>query len=248
MPSRGRYLAKKLFELSGFVPIGAFLIDHLYSNFQVVGKGGAERFNQVVKDLQTNPIVVYLEIGLIALPLLYHAAYGLFVASQARPNNGDYGYLRNWMYLLQRVTGVLLILYISYHVWNTRFFPLLHQDDPRLQIVDGKPLLSTAYMHDYLLETHIGIRVYWIYFVGVSCAVFHFSNGLWNLGYHWGLTISPRSQRLWGFCCGLVGAMLLALGLASLNAFVGESQAAGAANPGAAGPAHVARPHLSVKT
>ncbi|HEX6835223.1 MAG TPA: hypothetical protein VF334_01555 [Polyangia bacterium] len=56
--------------------------------------------------------------------------------------------------------------------------------------------------------------------MGVSCAVFHFCNGLWNLGYHWGLTVSPRSQRLWGYACGLIGVTLLAVALASLRAFI----------------------------
>ncbi|MGZ3443230.1 MAG: hypothetical protein ACXVDD_27100, partial [Polyangia bacterium] len=168
--SRVRYFAKKLFELTGFVPIGAFLIEHLYSNFQVVGPGGEGRFDEVVKSLQTNPIIIFLEIGAIGLPLLYHAAYGLFVASQARPNPGAYGYGRNWLYLFQRITGVILLFYIGYHVWNTRFVPIMHPDDPLLQNVDGQALVSTKYMKNYLWETHLGIRVYWIYLIGICCA------------------------------------------------------------------------------
>ncbi len=218
--SRTRYLTKKLFELTGFVPIGAFLLEHLYSNFQAVGPGGAQRFDTVVRDLQTNPIVIFLEIGFIGLPLLYHAGYGLFVASQGRPNVGAYGYGRNWLYLFQRITGVILIFYIGYHVWNTRLAPIFHPDIPTLQNVDGQPLVSSRYMHDYLLESHFGIKVFWIYLVGVGCAVLHISNGLWNLGYHWGLTVSPRSQRLWGYACGLIGVTLLAVALASLRAFL----------------------------
>jgi hypothetical protein len=34
------------------------------------------------------------------------------------------------------------------------------------------------------------------------------------------LTISPRSQRISGFVCGLVGVTLFAVGMASLMAFV----------------------------
>src|SRR5688572_5042934 len=105
--ARTQFYARKLFELTGFLPIGAFLIEHFYSNFQAVGPGGAERFDHVVRDLQTNPIIIFLEIGVIALPILYHAGYGLFVAMQARPNTGGYGYLRNWFYVLQRITGVI---------------------------------------------------------------------------------------------------------------------------------------------
>jgi succinate dehydrogenase / fumarate reductase cytochrome b subunit len=218
--ARTQYFAKKLFELTGFLPIGAFLIEHLYSNFQRVGPGGAERFDKVVVDLQTNPIIIFLEIGAIGLPLLYHAAYGLFVARMARPNTGSYGYLRNWTYLFQRITGVILIFYIGYHVWNTRLVPVIHPETPLLQPVGNEHLVSSAYMKEYLNASHFGVQVVWFYVVGVLCAVFHFANGLWNVGIHWGLTISPRSQRISGFVCGLVGVTLLAVALTSLVAFV----------------------------
>jgi succinate dehydrogenase / fumarate reductase cytochrome b subunit len=222
--ARTQYFAKKLFELTGFLPIGAFLIEHLYSNFQRVGPGGSERFDKVVVDLQTNPIIIFAELGMVVLPLLYHAAYGLFVARMARPNVGSYGYLRNWTYLFQRITGVILLFYIGYHVWNTRLFPLFAKPEnplyPLLQQADGQKLVSSAYMRDYLNASHMGVQVMWIYVVGVACAVFHFANGLWNVGIHWGLTISPRSQRVSGFVCGLVGVTLLAVALSTLVAFV----------------------------
>jgi succinate dehydrogenase / fumarate reductase cytochrome b subunit len=221
--ARTQYFAKKLFELTGFLPIGAFLLEHLYSNYQRVGPGGAERFDGVVNTLQTNPLIVWLEIFAIGLPLLYHAGYGLFVAKMARANNGGYGYLRNWTYLFQRITGVLLIFYIAYHVWNTRLFPLVakpeHPMYGLLQTAGAEKLVSSAYMHDYLLGSHVGIQVIWIYVVGVFCAVFHFANGLWNAAIHWGLTISPRSQRVSGLVCGVIGVALLAVALTSLVAF-----------------------------
>lgn len=220
---RTQYFAKKLFELTGFLPIGVFLIEHLYSNFQAVGPGGEERFNDVVRDLQTNPIIIFLEIGGIGLPLLYHALYGLFIAKMARPNVGSYGYLRNWTYVFQRLTGVILLFYIGYHVWNTRLYPLWAQPDHplygHLMQADGQHLVTGAYMKHYLAETHLGIQVMWIYVIGLASAVYHFANGLWNVGIHWGLTVSPRSQRLSGLACGGIGIVLLAVGLASLLAF-----------------------------
>lgn len=220
MDNRTKYFAKKAFELSGFVPIGAFLVEHLYSNFQAVGPGGAQRFDDVVKNLQTNPIIIFAEIAFIALPLLYHASYGLFVAMPiARPNVGGYGFLRNWTYLLQRVTGVILVFYIGYHVWNTRLYPLWATDTTYLMEADGQRLVTSKYMAHYLNQSHLGVQVLWLYVAGVACAVFHFANGLWNFGVHWGITLSPRSQRISGFVCGLVGVTLLAVGLASLLAF-----------------------------
>jgi len=221
--TRRQFYAKKLFELSGFLPIGAFLLEHFYSNFQAVGPGGAERFDGVVRSLQSNPLIIYLEIFAIGLPLAYHAGYGLLVARQARPNNGQYGYFRNWAYLLQRASGVILLFYIGYHVWNTRLFPHFAKPDNPLYgyLLDegGEKLVSSSYMTHYLAETHLGISVIWIYVVGVACAVYHFANGLWNAAIHWGLTISPRSQRWSGLVCGFIGVTLLAVGLASLLAF-----------------------------
>src|SRR5260370_15355911 len=112
--ARTRFYAKKLFELTGFLPIGGFLLEHFYSNFQAVGPGGAARFDKIVVDLQTNPLIIFLEIGVIGLPLLYHAAYGIFIARMAKPNVGSYGYMRNWFYLFHRIIRVDLILYIWY--------------------------------------------------------------------------------------------------------------------------------------
>ncbi|MEO6950701.1 MAG: succinate dehydrogenase [Polyangia bacterium] len=216
---RTRYLARKLFELSGLVPIGAFLVEHLYSNFQAVGPGGQARYDKLVVDLQSNPLTIYLEIFAIALPLLYHAGYGLFVASKARVNSGEYGYLRNWTFVLQRITGVLLFCYIGYHVYNTRLYPLLHAEDPLLQNVGGEVLVSSAYMHHYLGELHLGVPVFWLYVVGLACAVYHFGNGLWNLGIHWGLTVSPASQKVSGWACSAAAGALLFIGIRSLYAF-----------------------------
>jgi succinate dehydrogenase / fumarate reductase cytochrome b subunit len=221
---RTQYFAKKLFEISGFLPIGGFLVEHLYSNFQRVGPGGAERFDKVVSDLQTNPIILFLEIFAIGLPLLYHAVYGLFIAKMAKYNNGEYGYLRNWTYLFQRFTGFILIVYIGYHVWNTRLFPLMAKPDDALygllQQAEGQKLVSSAYMQRYLTSAHAGVQVMWIYVLGIACAVYHFANGIWNIGIHWGITITPRAQRTSGFVCGLIGVTLLAVGLTSLLAFI----------------------------
>ena len=217
--SQRSFYARKLFELSGLVPVGAFLVDHLYSNFQAVGPGGAARFDRVVVDLQTNPAVIYAEIFAIALPLLYHAAYGLFVMRIARPNAGAYGYARNWTYVLQRVTGALLLFYIAYHVYNTRLHPLFAADDPTLQHVGKVGLVSSSYMHHYLAGVHGGLPVFWIYVVGLACACFHFGNGLWNLGIHWGLLLGRTAQRRAGWAFAAVAGALFFLGVESLLAF-----------------------------
>jgi len=113
------FILRKLHQLSGIVPLGAFLLEHFYTNSKALT--GASDFNNAVKDLQSIPYIIFVEIGLIFIPLIYHAVYGLFITWEARPNNLKYPYPRNWFYTIQRVTGVILFFFITFHVLNFRF-------------------------------------------------------------------------------------------------------------------------------
>ncbi len=210
------YLARRLHSLTGVIPIGAFLVEHFYSNYQAVGPGGQARFNGVVQELQKNPVIVWLEIFVIALPILYHAIYGLLVAGQARSNATHYSYRANWRFLFQRVTGVILILYIGYHVWMTRLRPVF---DPQ-SFAQSQGFITYEYMHSYLTEPLLGVPTWIFYIIGVVCACFHFANGLWGFLIHWGITVGPRAQRLSAYACFALGILLTLLGLNSLYAFV----------------------------
>jgi succinate dehydrogenase / fumarate reductase cytochrome b subunit len=55
---------------------------------------------------------LFVEIGGIFIPLIYHAVYGLVITAEARPNNLAYPYPRNWFYTIQRVTGIILFFFI----------------------------------------------------------------------------------------------------------------------------------------
>jgi succinate dehydrogenase / fumarate reductase cytochrome b subunit len=209
-------LLRRLHSLTGVVPIGAFLIEHLYSNYQAVGPGGAARFNGVVEDLQRNPVIIFAEIFAIGLPILYHAFYGTIIAGEARTNSLAYRYGANWRFLFQRVTGVFLVLYIGYHVWMTRLRPVF---DPG-RFAAAKGLVTWDYMHGYLNERLLGVPTWWLYVVGVLAACFHFANGLWGFLIHWGVTTGPRAQKISALACAGLGVALAALGLNSLVAFV----------------------------
>jgi succinate dehydrogenase / fumarate reductase cytochrome b subunit len=66
------------------------------------------------------------------------------------------------------------------------------------------------------------IAVPWItwvvYPIGILASCYHFANGLWTAAITWGLTISARSQRRFGYLCGAVGLILLVLGYSALFA------------------------------
>src|ERR671929_154384 len=113
------FLLRKLHQLTGIIPLGVFLLEHFYTNSKALT--GAADFNNAVKDLQSIPYILFVEIGGIFLPLIYHAVYGLFITWEMRPNNAHYPYPRNWFYTIQRVTGIILFFFITFHVLNFRF-------------------------------------------------------------------------------------------------------------------------------
>src|ERR1700678_829219 len=102
-PGEGHsFLLRKLHSLSGIVPIGAFLIEHLVSNFEAL-KGPAAYAAQV-KFLNSLPLVRVLEWGLIFIPLAYHMLYGLYIAVRGKSNLVYCSWAGNWMYMTQRWT------------------------------------------------------------------------------------------------------------------------------------------------
>ena len=69
------FVWRKLHSLLGIVPLGAFLVEHLLSNFEAL-KGPAA-YGEQVKFLNSLPLVRVLEWVFIFLPILYHGLYGL---------------------------------------------------------------------------------------------------------------------------------------------------------------------------
>src|SRR5271156_4101640 len=110
------YLWRKLHSLSGIIPIGAFLVEHIVSNFETWN--GPLAYAQQVKFLNSLPLVRILEWAFIFIPLAFHALYGVWIAFRGRASVNVYPWAGNFMYLMQRVTGIIALLYIGYHVWS----------------------------------------------------------------------------------------------------------------------------------
>jgi succinate dehydrogenase / fumarate reductase cytochrome b subunit len=194
----------RLHSLSGLVPIGGFLAFHLYENYAALG--GPDHYNQVAHRLQELPLAVALEIAVIGVPLFYHGIYGLFVTATAQPNPLENRFRRNWLYLAQRVSGVILFAYILFHLWTTRFVNLAHHEEVNLFAQVASAVRSPAILAFYLL--------------GILSATFHLANGIWSFCIVWGITVSPRSQRLMEYVSILVFLVLSIIGVRAIFAFV----------------------------
>jgi succinate dehydrogenase / fumarate reductase cytochrome b subunit len=155
------------------------------------------------------PLVLVLEIFGIWLPLLYHGVYGLFIAFQARHNTNNFGYFRNWMFRLQRITGVITLIFVAWHIFETR-----------VQVGLGNVEHSDLglLMHNILSDN----LMFTLYLIGVIATAFHFSNGLWAFLVSWGITIGAKSQRISTyFTMGLFVIMSIMF-VISLTSFRGE--------------------------
>ena len=194
---------RRLHSLSGIVPVGGFLAFHLYENYTATR--GADAYNKMTHGLQELPFAVALEFLVIIVPLFFHGIYGLFVTSTAQPNVVSNPYLRNWMYLIQRVTGVIVFTFILFHLWTTRF----------VQLQDHESL-------DLFRQVQAAVANPWIYafyIAGILSATFHLANGIWSFSIVWGLTVGPKSQRRMGYVSVAVFLVLSYVGLWGIRAF-----------------------------
>ena len=205
------FILRKLHQLSGIVPLGIFLLEHFYTNSKALN--GAADFNNAVKDLQSIPYILFVEIGGIFIPLIYHAVYGLVITVEARPNNLAYPYPRNWFYLVQRITGIILFFFITFHVLNFRF-----------GMIPGLNNISVAHSPEKAFAIVAGefkiVSIFIVYMIGITATVWHLANGIWLFLVDWGITIGDRAQRLTGYACIAFGVVLLLVGINAAVAFI----------------------------
>lgn len=203
------YYYRKLHSLLGVIPLGFFIIEHLITNYSAF-QGGNELFTEKVLWLNSLPLVFFLELFGIWLPLLYHGVYGLYVAYQSRNNVSHYSYARNQMFMLQRVTGVVTFVYIVWHFYDTRF-----------QVALGN--VTHEGMGDRMHDLAANPLYFTLYCIGIIAATFHFSNGMWSFLVSWGITVGPRAQRISTYVWMAVFIVLAVLFILSLAAFASDS-------------------------
>ncbi|NUJ16208.1 succinate dehydrogenase [Bacillus glycinifermentans] len=202
MAGNREFVYRRLHSLLGVIPVGIFLIQHLVVNH--FAARGEDAFNNAASFMENLPFRYALEIFVIFLPLIYHAVYGVYIAFTAKNNASQFGYFRNWMFVLQRITGIITLIFVSWHVWETRIAAQMGAEVNFDMMAD---ILSSPIMLGF-------------YIVGVLSTIFHFSNGLWSFAVTWGITVSPRSQRISTFVTMGVFVVLSYVGLRAILAFV----------------------------
>lgn len=202
MASQRQFFLRRLHSLLGVVPIGIFVVQHLVVNHFVVY--GEESFNRAANFMANLPFVLVLETFVIYLPILFHAVLGVYIVFAVPRNNvRQYGFFRNWMFLLQRISGIITLIFIVWHVWDTR-----------VQVALGAEL-NYSLMEGILADPFM----FWVYIIGVLSTVFHLANGLWSFCVSFGITQSPRSQTIVTYVTALVFIIVSYIGLRTIFEF-----------------------------
>jgi succinate dehydrogenase / fumarate reductase cytochrome b subunit len=199
------FLWHKLHSLTGIIPIGAFLVEHIISNFETLN--GPLAYAQQVKFLNSLPLVRVLEWAFIFIPLAFHALYGLFIAFRGRVSVNVYPWASNWMYVSQRITGIIAFLYIVQHVWRQRFSGISLPENPGAAFHKVQVELSNPWMLA-------------IYVIAMIATTWHFAYGIWLFAAKWGITPGEKARKKFGYVCTAFGLALCAMGLASIYAVI----------------------------
>jgi succinate dehydrogenase / fumarate reductase, cytochrome b subunit len=197
--SETNYILRKLHSLSGIVPVGAFLLEHFWSNSAVLVSPA--KYNEVSQDLQTIPFRPIVEWAFIFLPILYHGVYGIYIWLRGQSNVSSYPWVKNWLYTLQRYTGLIAFVYIGWHLYTERW------------LTHGRSNYETV-VQDLSNPAFLSFMI-----VGVVASSFHLGVGVWNFLCKWGLAATVRAQRAAGQLGVVVALVFSFVGILILISF-----------------------------
>ncbi len=210
MAGRESYFWHKLHSLTGIIPVGFYMVQHLTLNsFALVGE---DAYNGVIHFFEGLPshLLLFLKYGLVWAPLIFHAVYGFMITSRALPFDSPAAskYRENKYYIWQRISGIVAMLFLIYHMISTSVAASLRGAESTILYDNWASKLSS-----------FGYLILAIYIIGITASSYHLAYGIWNFCIRWGITISESSQRrMANFSRGAFVALCL-LGYAALVGF-----------------------------
>jgi succinate dehydrogenase / fumarate reductase cytochrome b subunit len=201
IPDRTSERLRRIHSLTGMIPLGVFLIEHVTVN--AFALGGAESFRRAAAALGGIPMLAAIEVAGIALPLVVHTVIGILIATEL-PERGS----PQWpsrREIAQRATGLLLLPYLIYHVWATRLSPA---------VLEGH-----ADLFEIMRKQVSGAGGLAFHAIGVVLAAWHLGNGLPGFAERWGFARTQPAARAAARVGSAVSVALAVAGVAALIAF-----------------------------
>lgn len=203
MTGKSNFFIRRLHSLLAIIPVGIFLLFHLALN-STVFFGGAETYELTIRGMKSIPLIIVAEIVIIAIPIIFHALYGLWIVYLAQNNVLKFTYYRNWAFYLQRITAIITLIFLVFHVYALR-----------LAVHEPADVINTFVN---ILQNPL---YFVLYIIGVVSAIFHFANGFFTFLISWGITIGDRSQNFFNKFSIVMFVFLGVLGISILSVIAG---------------------------
>ena len=188
------FYIRRIHSILGIVPIGIFLCLHLTLNSSAIL--GVDAWSAVIDGMRNVPFIILGELFIIAVPILFHAIYGFYIVYLSDMPLLRYQYVKNWMFILQRVTAVITTIFVIYHVLFVRILT-----DSTLDVMSA---MANA------LQTPVGFI---LELIGIWASIYHFTNGIFTFLVTWGVLQGDRIQKVVSFLTMLLCAALCLLAL-----------------------------------
>ncbi len=188
------FYIRRLHSLCGLLALGIFLCEHIITNSEVLIS--PDHFNAAVAFLASIPAPIMMVMELMILATFgFHAIYGIYIVMQAKNNPQHYGFVNNWFFWLQRITAVIIILFLIWHVVYLR-----------IMVKGGGTPITFE-----LLQAYFANPVIWAaYLIAMIASIFHLFNGITTFCMTWGIAKGPRIQKVIS-CLSMIGFALLSL-------------------------------------
>lgn len=182
------FFLRRFHSLIALIPIAMFIVIHFCLNSTAFV--GNDMYLAMVNMMKSVPGIVVLEVLLIAIPIIFHGIYGLYIVYLAK-NNFNYKYYRNYAFYMQRISSIIMLAFIIWHVYTLR---IAHHE--AVAVMDA--LLAVLRNPLYLA----------LYIISIVATAYHLTNGLFTFCITWGICIGDRAQKVCSILCiGLFALM-----------------------------------------
>lgn len=194
--ARERSIGKRLFSLSGVVPLGFFLLEHTWANASAMR--GQDAYVATATSLARIPLLTVVEVCFVFLPLAYHAVYGTWMlAARVKVEPSPLGVS---LARTNRVCAWIALAFIAWHFWETRVHAWRAGVAPEALYATLAWRMSSVW-HGFPTRAVA-------YLAGVTATVAHFALGAYAYGVtaRWFREADQKRRAAWGF--GALGVML----------------------------------------
>jgi succinate dehydrogenase / fumarate reductase cytochrome b subunit len=150
-------------------------------------------------------LAIVLETVLVLLPLGFHAVVGLLIAAREGRDPAPRAYGTVGLAITQRLTGVIILCFLVFHLAHTWF--------DKLSGAHAGSLYDT-------LWAEAGTPLYlFVYVVGLTALSVHLAQGLFSFVVTWGVATTAKGQRTARVVTAVFGLLVWIVALNTVSHF-----------------------------